>query len=389
MLKEHFSHFLEANPGLLHFAAHSHHPWPDATRAAQLRYWTDSATLADRKWEQIFGETVPTAQQHVARLLRLSDPRQVAFAPNTHEFVARLYSCLESPRPLRVLTSAHEFHSFRRQTRRLQESGRVVVEEIPGPPWDSFVERFTAAERRASWDLVWLSHVFFDSGFVVPDLEAVCGAAPGEAIVAVDGYHAFCALPVDLSRVHRRAFYLGGGYKYAMSGEGACFLAVPPGTQLRPLDTGWFASFDTLSVAPGARVPYSEDAFRFWGATFDPSGLYRFNAAMEWLEGTGTSIADVHHHAVALQKHFVDDSARAGIDVLGARLLVPPAGAPRGNFLAFDVDGAEALHARIKHAGITIDRRDRRLRFGFGVYQDEDDVHRLVEILARTIGRSG
>ena len=45
MLASHFSTFFEANPGLLHFCAHSHHPWPDATRAGHERYWRDSATL--------------------------------------------------------------------------------------------------------------------------------------------------------------------------------------------------------------------------------------------------------------------------------------------------------------------------------------------------------
>ena len=70
-----------------------------------------TATLADRKWERIFGEIVPAAQRHLARKLSLSDPRQVAFAPNTHEFVVRLYSCLEAARPLRVLTTAFPAHT--------------------------------------------------------------------------------------------------------------------------------------------------------------------------------------------------------------------------------------------------------------------------------------
>ena len=69
------------------------------------------------------------------------------------------------------------------------------------------------------------------------------------ALVVIDGYHAFAALPVDLSAIAERAFYLAGGYKYAMAGEGACFLAVPPGTTLRPLSTGWFADFEGLSGA--------------------------------------------------------------------------------------------------------------------------------------------
>ena len=385
MLAAHFSRFRAADPNRLHFAAHSHHPWPDATEPAHAQAWADSAALVDRKWDKVFEEVIPKAQEHVARLLSLSDPRQVAFAPNTHEFVARIYSCFDPARKLRVLASASEFHSFRRQTRRLQESGRLHVEEIPATPWETFDARFAEAARGGTWDLIWLSQVFFDSGFVVRDLEAICDAAPAGAIVCIDGYHAFCALPVDLSRIHQRAFYLAGGYKYAMSGEGACFLAVPPGNDLRPADTGWFASFDTLASAPGAAVPYAKDAFRFWGATFDPSGLYRFNAAMDWLASTGTTIDGVHVHSVRMQKHFLDGILRLGLAALAPHHLLPPAGIPRGNFLAFDVDNAEELHRRIAAQNVVIDRRDRRLRFGFGVYHEEKDVERLLDAVARAL----
>ncbi|MGZ5114135.1 MAG: aminotransferase class V-fold PLP-dependent enzyme [Usitatibacter sp.] len=385
MLASQFSRFRDANPGRLHFAAHSHHPWPDVTEAAHARYWTDSATLADRKWERVLGVMLPRAQDHVARLLQLSDARQVAFAPNTHEFVTRLYSCLEGEGPFRVLTTAHEFHSFRRQTRRLQESGRLIVEEIPGEPWNTFTQRFIQAARSSAWDMVFLSHVFFDSGYVVQDVEGIVAAAPANALVAIDGYHAFCALPVDLARIHRRAFYLAGGYKYAMSGEGCCFLAIPPGTQLRPSHTGWFASFDSLAGAPAAVVPYAGDAFRFWGSTFDPSGLYRFDAAMAWLASTGTTIEDIHRHSAGLQKLFLDGLSRLGLSELTPAHLVPAAGVARGNFLAFDLDHAEDRHERIAAQGVTIDRRGRRLRFGFGVYHDESQVSRLIEVLSRTL----
>ncbi len=385
MLSSHSSRFFAANPGLLHFAAHSHHPWPDVTREAHARYWEDSATLADRKWARVFAEAVPRAQEHVARLLALSDPRQVAFAPNTHEFVARLYSCLDWSRPVRVLASAHEFHSFRRQTRRLAETGRLEITEIAGEPRENFGERFAAAARGADWDLVWLSHVFFDSGFRVTDLEAIVEAVPARALVAIDGYHAFLALPVDLSRIHRRAFYLAGGYKYAMSGEGACFLAIPPGCALRPAETGWFASFDALSGRQGEAVPYSADAFRFWGSTFDPSGLYRFNAVMDWLAGLGVTVADIHAHAARLQSRFLSGLEQLRLSRLPVASLVPPAGSPRGNFLAFDVDDAVEVQQRLLAGGIYVDRRDRRLRFGFGVYHDEASVDSLLAASAKAL----
>jgi selenocysteine lyase/cysteine desulfurase len=385
MLAAHFSRQREADPGRLHFAAHSHHPWPDATQVAHAAYWLDAAQLLDRKWERVLGEVLPRAQGHVARLLGLSDARQVAFAPNTHEFVARLYSCLDDRRPARVLTTAHEFHSFRRQTRRLQEAGRIEVEEIAGEPWETFGARFVEAARSGPRDLVFLSQVFFDSGFAVADLGAIVAACPPEAMVVVDGYHAFCALPVDLSTIHRRAFYLAGGYKYAMAGEGACFLAVPPGNTLRPVDTGWYSSFGTLESDGTGPVPYADDGFRFWGATFDPSGLYRFDAAMSWLASTGTTIADVHRHALVLQKHFLDGLARIGLAELPADALVPPAAVARGNFLAFDVDDAAERHRRIAAQNVVIDRRGRRLRFGFGVYHSEHDVRLLLEALARAL----
>ena len=385
MLKEHFRKFFEAQPGRLHFCAHSHHPWPDATEAAHLRYWQDSNALADRKWDRVFGEVVPQAQQNVARVLGLPQPKQIAFAPNTHEFVTRLYSCLEKPGTLRVLASAHEFHSFKRQTRRYVEAGRVSLHEVPGPPWNTFAARFIEAARSEAWDMVWLSHVFFDSAFVVEDLEAIVAAAPQGALVAIDGYHAFCAMPVDLSRIHSRAFYMAGSYKYAMAGEGACLLAVPPGCRLRPVDTGWFATFSGLTGPQGGEVPYSDDGFRFWGATFDSCGVYRLNAAMEWLASTGHTAADVHTHARRMQDRFIAGLERLGLGELRVADLVPPPGTPRGNFLVFDVDDADGRYKRITEAGIGIDRRDRRLRFGFGVYHDDDQVDRLLETLSRTL----
>ena len=385
MLKQHFGKFFGAEPGRLHFCAHSHHPWPDATEAAHHQYWADSNALADRKWDKVFGEIVPRAQANIARALKLPEPQQIAFAPNTHEFVTRLYSCFEKPGTLKVLSSAHEFHSFRRQTRRYVEAGRVVLHEVAGPPWESFSRRFIEAIQSGPWDIIWLSHVFFDSAFVIEDLDAIVAAAPKDAMVVVDGYHAFCSMAVDLSVIASRAFYLGGSYKYAMAGEGACWLSVPAGCRLRPLDTGWFATFSTMTGPQGGKVPYSDDGFRFWGATFDACGLYRLNASMEWLASTCTTHADVRRHAHRMQQRFLEGLERIGLTELRVESLVPPRGVPRGNFLVFDVDDAEGKYKRTTQAGIGIDRRDRRLRFGFGVYHDDDQVDRLLETLARTL----
>lgn len=381
-LKRHYSRFLGARPDVLHFAAHSHHPWPDVTRDAVTAAWDDAARLVDHKWEHVLGEVVPKAQAHVARTLGLSRPGQIAFAPTVHELFVRVLSCFAPGRPVRVLTTDGEFYSFTRQAARLEESGELAVTRVPTEPFDTFDARFLEAAGSGAHDLVYLSHVFFNSGYAVADLGAVARAVRDDALVMVDGYHAFMALPVDLGGVEHRVFYTAGGYKYAQAGEGACFLHFPAGTELRPRHTGWFARFGRLTAAQAGGVEYPDDAYRFWGATFDPTGIYRLNAVMDWLQALGVSVADVHAHVQALQRRFLALLPSLGARALPPDALVTPADLSRqGHFLTFRVADAAALAGALRERGVDVDFRADRVRFGFGAYQDASDVDRLGERL--------
>jgi kynureninase len=380
-LRAHFSRFLNAEPDRLHFAAHSHHPWPDVTRQAQLAAWDTAARLQDGKWEEVLGPLLARLRAGVARQLRLPDPATLVVAPNTHEFVVRILSGLPAHRPPRVLTTDAEFHSLSRQLARLEEEGLVAVTRIAAEPHATCLDRLAEAAR-AGFDLVWVSEVFFSSGFALEGLEALAEAA-GEAVLVLDGYHAFMARPVDLSRLAARAFYTAGGYKYAMGGEGCAFLHCPPGWLPRPRATGWYAAFGALA-GPQGGVGYATDGWRFMGATFDPSGLFRLDASLRWFEGAGLTTAAVRDHAHALQARFVAGLAGTGLDP--ARLVVPLAERRRGNFLTFDLPDAEAWQARLAAAGVVTDRRATRLRFGFGIYQTEEEVEALLGRMRRMTG---
>ena len=202
---------------------------------------------------------------------------------------------------------------------------------MPAEPAATFPQRFAQAARRGGHDLVYVSQVFFNSGATSGDLFALASAVRDpQTLVAIDGYHGFMAVPTDLAAVADRVFYIAGGYKYAMAGEGACFMHCPPGFAPRPRDTGWFAAFGALTEKQKG-VPYGADGSRFLGATFDPSGLYRMRAVFAWLEEIGLTVAAIHAHVLALQKDFLDrvrGGAIAGLD--GARLVTPMEGsAPR------------------------------------------------------------
>src|SRR5579859_2273561 len=151
-----FARFRNADPQRLHFAAHSHHLWPDVTRDAQLAAWDDAARLMDDKWHDAIGPVWYSVTHGIARHLGLPDAKTLVPAPNTHEFVNRLLSCCPTERPARVLTSDGEFHSFRRQAERLAEDGLIALHAVAAEPFATLADRLAAAAHDMAPDLVYV-----------------------------------------------------------------------------------------------------------------------------------------------------------------------------------------------------------------------------------------
>ena len=377
-LKQGFTRFFAADPDRLHFAAHSHHPWPDVSHEAQMQVWQDAATMADDKWGHIFETVYPETRGLIAERLGLESGDTLVFAPNTHELLVRLFSCFDPP--VRVLSTGSEFHSFTRQSQRWEEEGLAIVDRVPTEPFETFPDRFTAEARSGVHDLIYLSQVFYDSGFVVPNIDRIVSSVSEDrAFVVVDGYHGFMAMPTDLGSIQDRAFYIAGGYKYAMSGEGVCFMHCPPGCGPRPVNTGWYAGFGQLESGVSRKIGYGSHGSRFAGATSDPSGVYRMSAVLQWLEASGVGPSEIHQHASALQSQFLTTATDPGE-------LIPPEPHVRGNFLTFRTERAGDLYTALHSRKVITDYRRDRLRIGFGIYQDTVDVDRLVTIMDQITG---
>ncbi len=375
-----FSRSLSADPERLHFAAHSHHLWPDASFEGQVEAWNDAARLADRKWDKVMGEVWPEAQGHVARELGTGEPDAIVFAPNTHELLVRLFAAISSSWPVRVLTSDAEFHSARRQFARWEEAGAAAVERVPSEPFESFPDRFLEAAQNGAYDFIFVSQVLFGSGRLFDRATALATLARADKRwVVIDGYHAFMAIDHPFGKdVGETVFYLGGGYKYAMAGEGCAFMHAPAGFGERPRITGWFAEFEDLSLPPGS-VGYAKDATRFLGATFDPSALYRFNAVQRALFENGLSTARISGHVEELQRQLL--AGLGNTPLASAELLNPLNGDRHARFLAFRHPDAQRWYAELKARNCITDVRGEVLRIGFGIYQDDEDVDALLALL--------
>lgn len=371
-----YTKFLDGHKGKIHLAAHSHHFWPDVSLDGHTQYWIDAQNFSDHKWNVILGEKLSIAQKQIATILNLKHPEQLAFAPNTHELLSRLLSCFLEKGSLKVLTTDSEFHSFSRQIKRLEEFESVKVTYLDGNS-DRF-EKELIKESSKDYDLIFVSHVLFNSGKVI-DINCIEKAVlnkPKETIFVLDGYHGFCAIPTDLSRLEDKIYYLGGGYKYAQAGEGMCFMSIPKDCHLRPVYTGWFASFSTLESS-NKTIDYDNNSWRFWGATQDLSSLYRFQFVWNKFDELELNVLKIHEYIQVLQKFFIENfKARSSLiscDLSGV-----------GHFLTLSfktVSDAQKAHLLLLSKNIVTDFRGKNLRFGFGLYLTFEQI----EIALKTL----
>jgi kynureninase len=379
-LAPHYSRFRVAERLLL--TGHSHQAWPDVGFEAQQRAWLDAAELVDDKWQRAAAQAA-TVKAGFARLLG-DQPDNIALGQNTHELVTRWLSALPLLKRPRIVTTDGEFHTIRRQVDRLAEHG-LAVTKVAVRPADTLAERLAVA-LDAQTSCVMVSSVLFESAEIVPGLDVVADACRRHgASLLIDAYHHLNVVPFDLeSKGLHDAFVTGGGYKYCQLGEGNSFLRVPPGIRMRPVLTGWFASFDTLEDPGSGGVPYGEGAAAFAGATYDPTSHYRAAAVFAFHQEQGLTpdrLRQISRRQVTLLR-----SEFEALDVSRSLAYVEPmAEDRRGGFLAIRAPEARRLTHLLRERGVHADARRETLRLGPAPYLRDDQLRDAIRALSEAL----
>ncbi|MBZ0112162.1 MAG: kynureninase [Thermoanaerobaculia bacterium] len=380
-LAAHYSRFRVDRRLLL--TGHSHQAWPDRAESGHQRAWDDAAECVDEKWERAF-ERADRVRSGYARLLD-ADPDEICLGASTHDLVVKWLSALPLRERPRVVTTDAEFHSARRQLKRLEEEGLEVV-QVVATPAHSVGERLAAVvDDRAAAVIV--SSVFFDTAEIAGGLDLVATqcAKHGVALL-VDTYHQLNVVPFSLVQAGlETAYFTGGGYKYCQLGEGNAYLRSPPDCTLRPVITGWFAEFDELADAHPDRVSYGPLSLRFAGATYDPTSNYRAAEVFDFFDDmclTPELLREVSQHQISLLRDAVDD-----LDLpphLLGRRDVPID--QLGGFLALQSPRATELQQELARRGVLTDSRRDTLRMGPAPYLSDSQLQRAVSTLGE-VGR--
>jgi kynureninase len=361
-------------------SGHSHQAWPDRARAGLLQAFDDAARHVDAKWPLAFAKAARVARGLAERMEDATGT--YALADSTHSLLTKWFSALPWRDRQRLVTTDGEFHALRRQLARFEEEGIEVV-RVPSVPSADLADRLAAAVDDRTLAVL-VSAVLFKSAEIVPGLDRVAAAAQRVgAEMLVDAYHATNIVPFPLARLGlESAFVVGGGYKYLQIGEGNAFLRVPPGRNLRPVFTGWFAEFSALSARHSLHsVPYGPGADAFAAATYDPVSQYRAAAVFDYF--------DEHRLTVPFLRQISQHQIGLLIDRFDA-LDLPPAVVSRnrevpterlGGFLALSSPHAGTLSKALIERGVANDYRDTVLRLGPAPYVSDRQIEDAVGIL--------
>jgi kynureninase len=366
-------------------SGHSHQAWPDVALRGQIEAFEDAADAVDEKWVLAFAKA---NKVRAAFAGWLGEPdATIALGASTHELVIRFLSALDLRKRPGLVTTDGEFHTLRRQTRRLNEAGFDVA-IVSAAPAETLAERLAAAiDARTSAVLV--SSVMFETARIVPHLDqlaAACTDARTELLV--DVYHQLGPVPTSLSAEGlTHAWVVGGGYKYLQLGEGNCFLRLPEHAQeLRPVITGWYAEFDAIADAHGGdTVAYGPGATRFAGATYDPTSHYRAASVAAFFAEQGLTAellrTSYQHQLRRLAEAF--DALGASEETITRDRETPLS--QFGGFLALSTPHAAELKAALHDRGVLADSRDHYLRLGPAPYVSDQQIETAVGLLGDAI----
>lgn len=318
-------------------------------------------------------EDADRIRELAARLINAS-PADIAFIPNAATALGLLLGGLDWRPGDRIVTLEHEFPNSIYHPALLACRGLEFVEV----PWERFWEAITPNTR-----LVVLSEVNYITGFRVPLRDAAAELRRRGVLLFVDGTQSAGALQFDARQVGPD-MYAVHGYKWLLAPNGAGFMYVHPELRRRlpPNVIGWRSHRDWRQVDNlhhGAPV-FRAEAEKYEGGMLTFAVLYALEASLRLILEIGPE--QIERRVLALA-----EQVRQALRKHGAQLLSDQAPHYDSPVVAARFAGrpAAALARELARRHVLVSARHDFLRVSPHFYNNEDDVARLDEELARLL----
>ena len=341
--------------------------------------------------------TADLARNEIARLID-ARPAEIALVESTTHALQVVAAMVPLTRGDRVLVGETEFLGLVVPWIGRREAVGFVIDTVPHHEGRLRVEDF-ARMGDSRTRILLLSSVQWNNGFRA-DLAAFGELARERGwILVVDVIQQLGAIPIDV-RATPVDFLVCGGHKWLNAPVGRGFLYVNPARQalaencprgylqIAAPAEGWAEYFATPTIPAVRDYDFVEDARACeLGGTANYPGNVVLAASVGLLNALGKEA--IASHVLRLGAHLIERLERVGVVVIS-----PKAEAERSGIISFTLgDGVErdrAMLARLWDAKVIVSHRYTAgvggLRASVHVYNDEDDVGRLVEAITRVRG---
>ncbi len=380
-LQPHYSHFDVANRLL--FSGHSHQAWPDVALEGLKEGYVEAARYVDEKWSHAFKKS-DVLRAYLRRFY--DDPEgRYTVSQNTHDVLVRLLSAFDWKNG-RIVTTDGEFHTVYRQTKRLEDVG-IKVDRVPVFPLQGIRDRFEIALREPA-TVVIVSRVFFMNALVLDELPEIARLCRQKGVpLIVDDYHGTNVIPISLTEMDMTdTYWLIGGYKYLQWGEGNCFLRFPKQCDLKPVITGWFSTFGSLTQdREKVGIQFDDGDQLFLGGTYDPISQYRAAKVVQFFEEMGMS-PQILERQYRTQIQMIRDTFKAeGFPEQSLRLVHNVPSSATGGFVAMESPKAGEIRVKLREHGMFTDHRGNVLRIGVAPYISSAQIEQAMKLLKSVV----
>lgn len=325
------------------------------------------------EWEH-WVERAEQARVAFARLVK-ADSDEIAVTTSVSQSVSALVSALPLERGRnRIVISEFEFPAVGQIAHAQELRGAEVVHVRPDSSGRIAPERFGEAidERTA---LVCCTAVSYRTGYKLDVAEVARLAHAHGALCLADSYQAAGVVELDV-RALDVDFLTAGTVKYLLGSSGLSFMFARRDLheRLLPTQTGWFADEDIFQMDISDYSP-APDARRFDAGTPPVPNIYAGLAGIGIVEEAGVPAIEAHVRMLV-------DRLLSGLDELGATVATPRGEREYGPLVCVVSTDPNALVAALHAERIVTSTRDANLRVSLHLYNAEEDIDRILEVLA-------
>ncbi|HUP63649.1 MAG TPA: aminotransferase class V-fold PLP-dependent enzyme [Thermoanaerobaculia bacterium] len=367
-----------------YLVSHSLGAVPRSTAGAMAEFYELWARRGVRAWHEGWWEMSSEVGDLVAPFLGAA-PGSVLMLPNVTTAEAVIISAFDySGARNRIVMVEGEFPSVRYVHHGL--AGRLGAEIVEiearagGIGFD--LERLLAAidERTA---LVPISHVLFESSFLIDVTAIAKRCRETGATMVLDVFQSAGIVPIDL-QAWDVPIAVGGVLKWLCGGPGGGYLHVsePLRKKLRPSLTGWMAHESPFDFAPPP-IQYRNDIMRFGLGTPPIPALY---AAREGLRNVSEAAAGgmgaIRAKSLRQTRRILEEATRRGFEI-GTSLEDES----RGGTVSIRLPRAEEVASELNARDIVCDYRPRSgVRLSPHFYTADTEIDAAFEAIDEILG---